>query len=145
MFLGANLDDAHDLAQVVLIKCYTSWPKVCKANNRDSYVYQILLNCYRDSRRRRWWAERPSSDLPDLPDAADHARSIETTDSIHRAMKDLSKVNREVVVLRYLAQLSEQQTADILNIAAGTVKSRLSRAISQLANSPHLTGLAGRY
>ena len=63
-------------------------------------------------------------------------------DAVHRALADLSKVNREVVVLRYYAHLSEQQTAEILDIAPGTVKSRLSRALAQLATNTHLADLA---
>lgn len=64
------------------------------------------------------------------------------SDAIHRALGELSKVNREVVVLRYYAHLSERQTAEVLGIAPGTVKSRLSRALDRLADNNHLSDLA---
>lgn len=139
--LGCTLDEAHDLVQTTLLRCYTAWRKVEKADDRDAYVYRILLNCHRDSRRRRWWGERPTDTLPDRgsDDPTDH---VDVTDAVHRALGDLTKVNREVVVLRYYAHLSEQQTADILGIAPGTVKSRLSRALTQLATNSHLADLA---
>jgi len=57
---------------------------------------------------------------------------------VHRAMAGLSRVNREVVVLRYFVQLSEAQTAAALGVPAGTVKSRLSRALASLAQDRHL-------
>lgn len=47
------------------------------------------------------------------------------------------------MVLRYFADLSERQTADVLKIPAGTVKSRLSRALSQLETDQNLVDLPG--
>ena len=44
-------------------------------------------------------------------------------------------------MLRYFVQLTEQQTADVLGVPAGTVKSRLSRALAQLAANDHILDL----
>ena len=143
VFLGCSLDEAHDLVQTTLLRCYTAWRKVERADDRDAYVYRILLNCHRDSRRRRWWGERATDAPPELSSGTSETDAVEIADAVHRALADLSTVNREVVVLRYYAQLSEQQTAEALNIAPGTVKSRLSRALAQLASSSHLSDLAG--
>jgi RNA polymerase sigma-70 factor (sigma-E family) len=142
VFLGCGLDEAHDLVQTTLLRCYTAWRKVQKADNRDAYVYRMLLNCHRDSRRRRWWGERPTDTPPDRAAGVDPADAVAVTDAVHRALGELSTVNREVVVLRYYVHFSEQQTADVLGIAAGTVKSRLSRALTQLAANAHLADLA---
>jgi len=141
VFLGCSLDEAHDLVQTTLLRCYTSWRKVQKADDRDAYVYRILLNCHRDSRRRRWWGEQPAESLPEQPTSPDATLHVDVADAVDRALGALSKVNREVVVLRYYAHLSEQQTAQVLGIAPGTVKSRLSRALAQLATNPHLSDL----
>ncbi|MEN8706050.1 SigE family RNA polymerase sigma factor [Nocardioides sp. 31GB23] len=138
--LGCTLDDAQDLAQTTLVRCYTAWPKVQQAADRDAYVYRMLLNCHRDNRRRRWWGERPTATLPDRG-APDLTMQVDATDAVHRALIDLSKVHREVVVLRYYANLTERQTAQVLGIATGTVKSRLSRALAQLGTNPHLLDL----
>lgn len=139
VFLGCSIEDAHDLVQVTLLRCFQKWRRVQGAEDVDAYVYRVLVNCLRDSRRRRWWAELPTDTLGD--DASrvdDQSESVVLADAVHRALADLSPVSREVVVLRYLAQLSEQQTADALGIPAGTVKSRLSRAVARLADSSHL-------
>lgn len=135
--LGCNLDEAHDLAQTTLLRCYTAWRKVRRADDRDAYVYRVLLNCHRDSRRRRWWGEKPTGTLPDEA-VADRTAQVAATDSITRALADLSHVNREAIVLRYYADLTEAQIAQVLDVAHGTVKSRLSRAVAQLAHSSHL-------
>lgn len=138
--LGCTYDEAQDLAQTTLLRCYTAWHKVRRADNSDAYVYRILLNCHRDSRRRRWWGERPTRVLPDHS-TPDGMSGVETADAIRRALGDLSPVQREVVVLRYYAHLTERQTADLLGIAPGTVKSRHSRALAQLAGNPHLADM----
>ncbi len=136
--LGCTLDEAQDLVQTTLLRCYLSWRKVQRADNPDAYVYRILLNCHRDTRRRRWRGERPTEVLPEQG-IQDQTEQVGVTDAIQRALADLSPAHREVVVLRHLVHLSELQTADILRIAPGTVKSRLSRALAQLALSTHLS------
>ncbi len=142
VFLGCSVDEAHDLVQTTLLRCYTAWRNVEKADNRDAYVYQMLLNCHRDSRRRRWLGERPTDTPPEGATGVDPSDAVAIADAVHRALGELSAVNREVVVLRYYAHLSEQQTADVLGIPTGTVKSRLSRALTQLAANVHLADLA---
>lgn len=139
--LGCTVDQAHDLVQATLMRCYIKWAKVQRADNRDAYVYRVLLNCYRDSRRRHWWGERPTDTLPDAG-VTDTADDVVVADAIHRAMRDLSQVHREVVVLRYYAQMTEAQTAKFLGTSLGTVKSRHSRAMAKLAVSPHLSDTA---
>lgn len=139
VFLGCGLSEAEDVAQTTLVRCYRAWPRVSAADDRDAYVYRMLRNCLHDSRRRRWRGERPSARVPDTP-VADRTAAVDTADAVHRALAGLSRVNREVVVLRYFVQLSERQTAEVLGVPAGTVKSRLSRALRLLATDRHLVG-----
>lgn len=143
VFLGAGAHEAEDLAQQTLVRCYTAWARVTAADNREAYVYRMLLNALRDQRRSRWWKDR--RDLPAEvsagPAAEDRSEAVALADAVHRALEGLTKPNRDVVVLRYFAQLSEAQTAEALGIPAGTVKSRLSRALAQLAQDDHLLDL----
>lgn len=141
VFLGCTLDEAHDLTQVTLLRCYRKWGRVQKSDNRDAYVYRMLVNCHRDSRRRRWWGERPTEFMPEQPTAGDHVDAVVLIDAVHRALADLSRDAREVVVLRYYANLTDQQAAEALAIPVGTVKSRLSRALHQLSTNAHLSDL----
>ncbi|NHC23996.1 sigma-70 family RNA polymerase sigma factor [Nocardioides sp. IC4_145] len=146
VFLGCRLPDAEDAAQTTLVKCFRSWTKVTGADNREAYVYRMLVNTVRDSHRRPWRRERSSADVPehDRHRSHDPHAAVEVTDAVHRALGGLSKVNRDVVVLRYFVQLTEAQTAAALDVAPGTVKSRLSRALAQLATDHHLADLTGR-
>lgn len=137
IFLGARPDEAEDLAQQTLIRCYSAWDRVQQADNTEAYVYRMLVNQLRDARRTRWWKGRVDQEQ-DQP-IADSSDQVVLTDAIERALGGLSKDQREVVVLRYFVQLSEAQTSAALGIAAGTVKSRLSRALAKLATSEHLT------
>jgi RNA polymerase sigma-70 factor (sigma-E family) len=138
VFLGADPDEAQDLAQATLVRCYAKWDRVSSAGNRDAYVYRMLLNTLRDVRRSRWWKGRVDGG-PDLDGVvADRSEALAIADAVHRALSGLSKINREVVVLRYFVQLSEAQTAAVIGIPAGTVKSRLSRALAGLARDRHL-------
>lgn len=136
VFLGASPADAEDLAQTTLVRCYSGWDKVSGADNRDAYVYTMLVNALRDVRRTRWWRSRV--DLNREATVEDRSEATAIADAVHRALAGLSKVNREVVVLRYFVQLSEAQTAAVLGIPTGTVKSRLSRALASLAQDRHL-------
>ena len=111
-----------------------------RADDSDAYVYRMLLNCLRDSRRRRWWGERATEDLPEAV-AADRSGDIDVADAVHRAMAGLSDAHRQVVVLRIFADLSERQTALALGVEPGTVKSRLSRALARLAADDHVLDL----
>jgi len=143
VFLGCAAHEAEDLAQTTLVRCYTSWAAVSRADDRTAYVYRVLVNCLRDSRRRRWWGERPTEHLPEdasRPDGhvADPTAAVDVVDAVHRALACLTKPNRDVVVLRHLAGLTEAQTSRALGVPAGTVKSRLSRSLAQLAVNHHL-------
>lgn len=138
VLLGCKPEDAEDLVQTALARCYVSWPRVTSALNRDAYVYRMLVNSMVDSRRRRWWGERPTEALPEIADGTDPLADIDVTDAVDRALSGLSSEHRTVVVLRFYAHLSEQETADSLVIAVGTVKSRTSRALAALAGSEHL-------
>ncbi len=147
VFLGALPHEAEDLAQATLVRCYTGWDKVSRADNRDAYVYRMLLNCLRDVRRSRWWKDRAATgELEDgrrTTSVSDRSDAVAQADAVHRALGCLTKPNRDVVVLRYFVQLTERQTADVLGVPAGTVKSRLSRSLALLAANDHILDLSG--
>ena len=140
--MGCDLHEAEDIVQATLVKCYVSWSKVRRADDPDAYVYRILVNTLRSARRSRSSQERPIGP-DDRPAAPDSYAAFDLAASVDRALATLSLEARQVVVLRFLADLSERQTADVLGIPAGTVKSRLSRALAQLAADRTLADLPG--
>jgi len=142
VFLGAAPHEAEDLAQTTLVLCYRKWERVRDAEDRDAYVYRILLNSLRDTRRSAWWRRRDARSLPDQA-VADTSDATAIADAVHRAMSTLTTDQQQVVVLRYFVQLTEAQTAAVLGIPAGTVKSRLSRSIAALSANDHLAEFSG--
>lgn len=127
--LGCPEAEAEDVAQSTLIRCYLAWGRVRRARDRDAYVYRVLVNVLRMSHRRRWWGEHPTASTPEL---AAQPLDLETGIDLRRVLAGLSADHRAVLVLRFAAGLSERQVAEVLGIAPGTVKSRVSRALASI-------------
>ncbi len=130
VLLGCSQNDAEDLVQTALAKALRSWRKVKQADSPDAYVQRILINTFHDSRSRRWNGEVPTSALPD---AAAVSEDLTEGLAVRRALAAMTPEHREVLVLRFFADLSERDTALALGVAPGTVKSRTSRALAALA------------
>jgi RNA polymerase sigma-70 factor (sigma-E family) len=129
--LGCEPHEAEDVAQTALARCYASWARVSRADDIDAYVFRTVLNVWNKSRRRRWWSERPLDVAPE-PRGVDDLALAETRAGVHRALGRLSPEHRAVLTLRFVADLSEFETAKALGVPVGTVKSRTARAIQQL-------------
>lgn len=142
VLLGCSPAEAEDVVQTALTRCLVNWAKVRRADNRDAYVHRVLINAFTSSRRRRWVGERPVSSVPDLPED-DPSAAYDSADALQRSLERLTPDQRACVVLRYYAHLTEGQMADVLGVAPGTVKSRLSRALKVLAEDPDLADLRG--
>ncbi|MDN7120981.1 SigE family RNA polymerase sigma factor [Nocardioides sp. ChNu-153] len=135
VLLGCPADDAEDLVQTTLARCLRSRRRVEAAENPDAYVYRVLVNTFRDLRARRWHGEVPTEHLPDRPDVdIDTATGL----AVRAVLGELPVELREVLVLRYYADLTEREIAAVLGVRPGTVKSRASRALARLATHPRL-------
>ena len=120
-----------------MARAYQRWDDVGRYANPSGWVYRVGLNWAR-SRRRKWAREVFRSESPD----SEASPAPEVDPALDEALAALPVEQRSVVVLRYLLDWSEFQTAEALEIAPGTVKSRLSRALERLAvalENPHDT------
>ncbi|HET7735059.1 MAG TPA: SigE family RNA polymerase sigma factor [Nocardioidaceae bacterium] len=142
ILLGCSPTEAEDVVQAALTRCLVNWTKVVGAHDIDAYVHRILINSFTSSRRRLWVREQPTTDL-EAPASEDMTERVERSDALLRSLRKLGSDQRAVVVLRYYVQLNEQQTAAVLGVPVGTVKSRLSRALSALACDPALAEMKG--
>lgn len=140
VLLGCG-DVAEDATQDALVRCYVSWSRVQEADDREAYVYRVLVNGIRRARRRRWTGETPTEELPETGVAPDPAAEVALRESVLAALGRLSPGRRDVVVLRYYADLSERQVASVLGIPPGTAKSRAARGLADLKADPALSGL----
>jgi len=129
--LTGDQHQAEDLLQTSLAKLYLAWDRVRERGNVDAYARRILVNENNSLWRRPWKRrERASDELPEagFHDAYDEGLGAVVWDIV----RTLPKKARAVVVLRYYEQLSEAETADVLGISVGTVKSQTSRALASL-------------
>ena len=140
VLLGCTRESAEDLVQEALVKCYVHWSKVDAADDRDAYVHRLLVNTHRTRLRRRWTGEQATADLPDVR-LADPTEEFDVAHTVLAALDRLTREHRAVVVLRHYAGLDETQTAAVLGVPRGTVKSRHSRAVARLAADPTLVAL----
>lgn len=139
VLLGCSPHEAEDVTQTALTRCLVKWSKMQGADDRDAYVYRVLVNTFTDSRRRRWTSERPTGEVPErVAHGRDATDEVDARDAIDRALANLADDQRTAVVLRYYLNQTEAQMAETLKVAPGTVKSRLSRALKAMAIDPGL-------
>ena len=135
VLLGCPRPDAEDVVQTALVRCFRHWRRVQRADRPDAYVYRVLVNVLPDAQARRWLAETPTELLPDgIVVDPDVVSGLAVRDALAR----MEPGRREVLVLRYYADLSESDIAAVLGIPAGTVKSRAARALRELASDETL-------
>lgn len=139
VLLGCRAADAEDAVQTTLLRCYRSWRRVARADRPDAYVHRVLVNVLHDARARRWSGEVPAETVPDGATSADLSLGL----AVRAALSRLKPEHREVLVLRFYADLSERDTAEALDVAPGTVKSRTARALAALAADPSLDATLG--
>ncbi|GAA4674970.1 SigE family RNA polymerase sigma factor [Nocardioides nanhaiensis] len=129
--LTGDLHTAEDVLQTALAKLYLAWDKVHDRGATDAYVRRIMVNEHNSLWRRGWKKrERATETLPDA--ASPHRHDDGTGDALWQLVRSLPPKARAVVVLRYYEQLTEAETADVLGISTGTVKSQCSRALATL-------------
>ncbi|MYW63883.1 SigE family RNA polymerase sigma factor [Streptomyces sp. SID8379] len=138
--LTANPCDAEDLLQTALTKTYVAWDRIEDHRALDGYVRRALLNTRTSQWRKRKVDEYVCDELPEPPvvPAGDPAEQQALHDAMWRAIVKLPARQRAMVVLRYYEDLSEAQTAEVLGVSVGTVKSAVSRALGKLREDPEL-------
>jgi RNA polymerase sigma-70 factor (sigma-E family) len=129
--LAGDWATAEDLLQTALTKTYLAWKRLGQIEAVEPYARRVLVNTATSWWRRRWHGERPTEFLPEraAPDRLDEQLE---RDALWRHVKALPARQRAVLVLRFYEDMSEAQTAAMLNISAGTVKSQTSRALGTL-------------
>ena len=130
--LTGDRHQAEDILQTSLAKLYLAWHKVNDRSSVDAYVRRIMVN-ENNSLWRRGWKKREYT-AEQLPEGDPHHDSYDEGlgAALWQVVQTLPPKARAVVVLRYYEQLSETETADVLGISVGTVKSQCSRALASL-------------
>ena len=133
--LLARADRADDLAQEVWIDVLRQLPNLQDAGAFTAWLYRIAHGkAVLDARRNG----RLPPTTPEVDGLVERAEQVEEPFSpddaarIHAALDRLDQVQREVLVLRFLEDLSYEEISQIVGCPVGTVRSRLHYAKSQL-------------
>jgi RNA polymerase sigma-70 factor (sigma-E family) len=138
--MTGDVRDAEDLVQETFLRVARRWDQVRVMDNPAAYARRILINLVlRGAGRRSRQKAELGSDGGGI-EAADEgaARALREVDDLAEfcwALGQLPARQRAVLVLRYWADLSVAEVADILGCSAGTVKSTASRAAARLAEA----------
>lgn len=117
---------AEDLLQTALTKAWFAWGRV---EEPEPYVRRIMVNTSVSWWRRRWILETPTAELPEHSDIAG---SPDGRQDLWVALGHLPPRQRAVVVLRYLEDRTEVETAHLLDCSVSTVKSQAAKALAKL-------------
>ena len=126
---------AQDLVQAALLKAWRRWDRI-ERHAAEAYVRRVMISIYLTWRRRRWHQEDVVGTLPERLTPGDPFAELDLRDSVAAALAALPPRQRAVVVLRFFDDLSEADTAVVLDCAVGTVKSQTSKALANLRRSP---------
>jgi RNA polymerase sigma-70 factor, ECF subfamily len=134
--LMGDADEAEDVAQETFIQAFRAFDTFDIDRQLRPWLLRITTNLAHNRRRslRRYLAAVGRALLGVSETALIDERSSETWEAqtLWCAVQQLSRADQEIIYLRYFLDLSEAETAQTLQIAVGTAKSRLSRALSRL-------------
>lgn len=134
--LLGDREDARDATQEVFLRAFRDLGRWRFESRLSTWLYRMTLNVSREVRRRRWREGLKQSRwrllaAPLLPREAE-ASEPEAAGPLARLVQRLPERQREVVLLRVFEDLSVQETAAVLGVPQGTVKSNFFKAIESL-------------
>jgi DNA-directed RNA polymerase specialized sigma24 family protein len=139
LLLGCATDLAEGVVQSALVRSYRRWARVWRDDRADVEVLANLLDAVYASASRTWRGERADRDVgsPEAPDDHDPSgdpgdeREEPLTELAH-ALLPLSALHRDVLVLRYVAELTDAQAAEVLAVHPDTMRERLQWALAAI-------------
>ena len=141
--LSGHQQNAEDLVQKTFLKAWQSFHTFKAGTNCKAWLFRILRNTWIDELRRKDKNEKilPVEELSKLQAdcSEDHLTSDPTEflenftdDQVINALKELPEDQRLTLLLSDVEQFTQQEIADIMDVAIGTVKSRIARSRNAL-------------
>ena len=124
--LLGSIEEAEDVAAEALARALRSWDRVGELPYRKAWVAKVASNLAVDKLRRRPAAIAPPDHVPDM------AEAVALRLAVGAALTALPRRQRQVIALRYLADLSEADVAVSLGISSNSVKKHSARAVAAL-------------
>jgi RNA polymerase sigma factor (sigma-70 family) len=137
--LTGTAADAEDAAQDGFVKAWKALPSFRPGSPFKPWLLRIVANEAHNRRRAvgrrtalalRAIAAHPPDDAAPSPEGA--ALGREQQEELLAAVNSLDERDRDVLACRYFLELSESETAEVLGVRRGTVKSRTARALERL-------------
>ena len=136
-----DVGTAEEVVQDAYVRMHGAWGRIREPDAALGYLRTTVLNLARSRLRRRQVARRHApKPMPDAPSAEYGALDRLERDRVVAALRTLPRRQRECLVLRYYADLSEAGIAEAMGISAGAVKSHASRGMTALRAALEVTG-----
>ncbi|MCB1028201.1 MAG: sigma-70 family RNA polymerase sigma factor [Microthrixaceae bacterium] len=118
---------SEDAAAETMMRAYLHWGKVGRASWREGWVVRVATNLALDAIRKDRRLDHHSTDETGRvdPDVAERL-------ALTSALRTLTRRQREVVVLRYLEECTQDETAAVLRVSVGSVKTHASRGLAAM-------------
>lgn len=129
--LTGDRDLAQDLVQTALARTWPHWHRV-RDNQPEAYVRTVMVRLQASLWRRKWRGEVPTDVLPEPCSGAAPTDAVNDRVVLAKALALLPPGQRQIVVLRYVDDLSVDQVASIVGVAPGTVKSQSAKGLARL-------------
>ena len=133
VLLVRDVATAEEVVQDAFIAMHDAWRRLRDSDKALSYLRQSVVNKSRSVLRHRVVVDRNApKTAPDMPSAEQGALSLLERSAVISALRKLPPRQREALVLKYYADLSEAQIASTMGISRGAVKSHTARGMASL-------------
>jgi RNA polymerase sigma-70 factor (sigma-E family) len=126
--LAGDTGHGEDLMQTALLKVYRRWQRVSRMGHPAAYARRVLVTTHTSWRRRLSTTEQVVETLPDRA----HPGGPEVDHDLRTALQALPPRMRAALVLRFFADLTEVQTAQVMGCTASTVNTQVTRGLARL-------------
>jgi len=132
-FLVRDLPTAEEVVQDAFVAMAGGWQRLRDAEKALAYLRQSVVNKSRSVLRHRTVVDKNLLKAPpDMPSAEHGALVLLERSAVVSALRELPDRQREAIVLRYYADLSEAEIAETMGISRGAVKSHTARGMAAL-------------
>jgi RNA polymerase sigma-70 factor (sigma-E family) len=130
---------AEDLVQIALARVVLAARRRA-VDNLDSYAHRVLTRTFL-TETQRWFRRREAPGIP-VEDRAARDVDVDLSIAVLEALRRLPPRQRATIVLRYWQDLSTEETAHVLGVTTGTVKSQCAKAMNTLRHALSELGVA---
>jgi len=132
LMLSGSLHGAEDLVQTVFARAHRRWDRISSLDHPEAYLRTMVVNEFLSWRRLLKNHEIPLAEPLDQPTDDDIGARQAQRDATWRLLAALPRRQRTVLVLRYYEDLPDDEIAELLGIAPGTVRSNAARGLATL-------------